>query len=329
MTQLLFPSPEGFTITAAASFYAGFTPGSGMAAAAVADNELTLTFGLDGSYAPVAVTLRQTGDAIVAHAAGITTAADRAALRAQIARMLGLDADAAAWRELGVREPLVGALQREFPGFLTAAKASPYDAATWAVIAPRTSMAHAAQCKRALAAAFGDTVLLEGRAHTIFPSPAVLATIDHFPGLPEEKMVRLRGVAQAALDGRLDAERLRRMGETAALAELQTLRGIGPWAASHIYFRGAAPHDGLPATEPRLLHGLAHASGLAGTPDIAAFAQAAERWRPFRMWVAVLLMRSLARTERWHAPELRRERAHAGRRAATRPTAVVDGRRAR
>jgi DNA-3-methyladenine glycosylase II len=49
------------------------------------------------------------------------------------------------------------------------------------------------------------------------------------------------------------------MPASEALAELQTLRGIGPWSASHILFRGAASPDGLPTAEPRVLHGLAHA----------------------------------------------------------------------
>jgi hypothetical protein len=96
--------------------------------------------------------------------------------------------------------------------------------------------------------------------------------------------------------------------------------GIGPWAASHIYFRGAAPLDELPTSEPRVLHGLASAYRLEA-PSEAVFRRIATGWRPFRMWVCVLLMRHLARSGGWHAPELARERAAAGRqllrRAAT------------
>jgi hypothetical protein len=59
------------------------------------------------------------------------------------------------------------------------------------------------------------------------------------------------------------------MPETEALAELMMLRGVGPWAASHIYFRGAAPPDALPTVEPRVLHGIASAYGVA-PPSVAA-----------------------------------------------------------
>ena len=105
------------------------------------------------------------------------------------------------------------------------------------------------------------------------------------------------------------------MGEREALVELQALRGVGPWAASHIYHRGAAPPDALPVAEPRVLHGFADAYGL-DAPSFEAFERAAERWRPFRMWVSILLARHLARIGGWHAPGLGRDRAAAGRRIA-------------
>ena len=132
MTQFTIKRPHGFRLAAATDFYAGFTPGSGMAAAAI--ERLTLAFRLDRTFEAVAAALHEEGESIVVEAAG---SADATAIEKQIARMLGLDADADAWRLLGEKNALVGKLKNEFPGFFTAAKASPYDAATWAVIAPR------------------------------------------------------------------------------------------------------------------------------------------------------------------------------------------------
>src|SRR5271170_3951157 len=129
MTTFSIPRPAGFRLEAARAFYAGFVPGSGMAAADADD--LTLVFRLDGSFEAVAARLRERDDELVVTLAG-TGDVDR--VRRQLARMLGLDADGAAWLELGRRDPLVGKLQQEFAGFFTAAKPSPYDAAAWAVI---------------------------------------------------------------------------------------------------------------------------------------------------------------------------------------------------
>lgn len=306
---LTIRKPRGFSLAAASDFYSGFTPGSGMAAAAV--DHFTLVFRLDRTFEAVGAALREEGDAIVVDA----TTTDTETLRAQLARILGLDADGDAWRAVGERDAVVGAMMREFPGFFTAAKASPYDAAAWGVIAARTSIAAAAKLKAAIAIAHGDTVRVRGRTHHVFPSPSRVLGIEDVPGLPSEKLARLHAVASAALEGALDADRLRAMPESDALAELQTIRGVGPWTAAHVLYRGAAPADALPTAEPRVLRGFAHAYGLA-SPTWADLARAAEAWRPFRMWVCVLLSRHLARTGDWRAPGLAKERAQATKRAA-------------
>ena len=311
--------PHGFALSAATQFYAAFTPGSGMAAASV--EHLTLAFRLDQTFEPVAVALREQDGVIVAEVAGSD---DEARVKNQLARMLGLAESGEAWLHVGRRDPVVAQLQREFPGFFSAAKASPYDAATWGMIAPRLHMRAAAKLKLSMARTLGDAVDIHGRVHYVFPSPRALAKVERFAGLSDEKMSRLRGVAAAAQSGLLDADRLRALPEHEALAQLQTLRGVGPWVASHIYYRGAAPSDGLPTAEPRVLHGLAHAYGLPSATD-DEFARLAEQWRPFRMWVVVLLMRHLSRSGEWHAPTLARERAEAGRKLAQQ-TAARSGR---
>ena len=306
MPSFVLPKPQGFDLRAAADFYASFTPGSGMAAADV--GRLTLAFHLDETFEPVVVALDDAGDSLRAECSG--TLADGAVAR-QVARILGLDADGDAWRAVGERDPVVGKLQAEFPGFFTAAKASPYDAATWAILAPRMGIAAASRLKMAIAEAHGHAVAMDGRTHFVFPRPTALLRLERFAGLPEVKLERLHGIARAALAGRLDAERLRAMPPEEALSELMTLKGVGPWAASHIFVRGAAPPDALPAAEPRVLHGFAAAYGV-GAPSEPEFARAAERWRPFRMWVCVLLSRHLAKSGAWRAPGLTKARANAG-----------------
>ena len=308
MSTFLLPKPVGFRLAAARDYYDHFTPGAGMAALA-AHQRLTFAFRLDATYAPVVVALGEEATSLRVEFVGD---AEPRMVSRQLGRILGFEADSEAWFALGESDLVVGDLQREFPGFLSAAKASPYDAATWAVIAPRMNQAQAARIKQALARDLGDALTLDGNTHVVFPSPEVLRTLERFPGLSAEKVERLRGVAEAACAGLLDAERLRDMGQLRALAELQQLRGVGPWAASHIYFRGAAPRDGLPLHEPRILHGLASAYRLR-SPSLATFQRIASGWRPFRAWVCVLLMRHLASSAGWHAPGLEEERVRAGR----------------
>jgi DNA-3-methyladenine glycosylase II len=307
MPTFTLTKPVGFRLEAAADFYRTFVPGSGMATAAV--DQLTLAFRLDHSFEAVAVELRTKGDQLTAEYQG---KAEEPVLRRQLERILGLEADGDAWKAVGQRDPVVGRLQDEFRGFFTACKASPYDAAIWAVIATRMGIQHAARLKIELAQRYGTAVTVRGRVHHVFPAPAALLALDHASGLSNEKMLRCRDVAGAALAGRLDAERLRAMDEATALAELQTIRGVGPWSAGHILYRGAGPMDALPGSEPRVLHGVAHAYGIAA-PSLEEFRRLAERWRPFRMWVCVLLMRHLGASAAWNARGLIGERAEAGR----------------
>jgi DNA-3-methyladenine glycosylase II len=306
MTALEIAKPFGFRLAAARAFYAGFTPGSGMAAAST-DDELVLAFRLDRTYEAVAVALRERGDSIVGEVVGTR---DLDAVAGQVSRILGLEVDGKAWLAVGARDEVVGRLQARYAGFFTAAKASPYDAATWSIIAPRLNIAQAARIKTAIAEAHGDAVVLHGRTYHVFPAPDALARIETIAGLADVKRERLRGIAAAAIAGQLDADRLRAMDECAALAELQELDGIGPWGASHIYYRGAAVVDALPTAEPRVLHAFGLAYGV--EPSEANYRRIGRAWSPFAMWVAILLMRDLARTDEWNAPHLRAARAKAG-----------------
>ncbi len=305
MTTFSMPRPTGFRLQAANQFYAGFVPGSGMAPAAASERaELTLAFRLDGTFEPVVARLREDGEQLVVTLAGTR---DLERVERQLARVLGLT-EGVGWLDLGRRDPLVGQLQREHAGFFTAAKSSPYDAAAWSVIAPRMNMKQAAAVKVAIAAEHGDRVTLDGRAFAVFPGPEALVKLSRADGLADEKVARLRAVAQAALAGKLDAERLRATPAAEAITALQSIRGIGPWSAGHVYYRGAAPRDGLPTTEPRVLHGLAHMAGTE-VPSRERFVALAESWRPFRMWVCILLSRHLSKTSGWRDPRLAKERA--------------------
>jgi DNA-3-methyladenine glycosylase II len=313
MKTLQLDKPAGFSLAAATEFFAGFVPGSGMSVAAT--DRLTLAFRLDRTFEAVAVELREERGRLVGELSG---SEDLSTVKRQLARVLGLDAEAAEWLALGRREPVVGKLQAEFPGFFTAAKSSPYDAAAWGIISPRMNMRAAARLKIAIAEKHGDAVTLHGRAHHVFPGPKAVLALESFPGLPDVKLQRLKGIAQAALEGKLDADRLRAMSVEEALAELQELPGVGAWTASHILFRGAALIDAVPLAEPRVLHGLADAYGPASASE-EKLLELSENWRPFRMWVCVLLARHLARIGGWNHPELVKQRASAARRSHRAP----------
>jgi len=225
-----------FSLAAAGEFLRGFKPAAGGASAQA--QSLSLGFLLDRTFEPVAVALEQRERRITGEASG--PAAD---VKAQVERMLSLDVDARGWLALGRKDPVVGGLQERYRGFRAVCFPSPYEAALWGILAQRVSMSQASRMKEALARAHGSVLTAGGAEVLVPPPPPALLELDGFAGIPDQKLVRMRGIAEAALDGRLDAARLRALPEEAALAELSALRGVGAWTAAHILYRGAGVAD--------------------------------------------------------------------------------------
>ena len=228
-----------------------------------------------------------------------------ASIAAQTARILSLDHDASDLEAVAARDPIAGRLLAGAPGFRPVCFPSPYEAAVWAVLAQRISMVVAAGIKQRLAIATGTVARGFGQELHPSPAPARLLELRSFEGLLAEKLTRLHAVALAALDGKLDAARIRSMPHAEAVADLRAIRGVGPWTAEHVVMRGCGVVDELPSTEPRVLRGIAEAYGLDATPTAEEALHIAEGWRPYRMWIAVLAVMNLSHSPRWNGPEAR------------------------
>ena len=124
-----------------------------------------------------------------------------------------------------------------------------------------------------------------------FPQPEHLLQLgEQFPGLNLEKIVRLRGVAEAARSGILDVAALQAPGPERAFEKVQHLKGIGPFYAGLIVLRATGFADALlPMREPRVLTHAARFYGLDDEPTLEWFNGLAERWRPYRTWATVLI----------------------------------------
>jgi DNA-3-methyladenine glycosylase II len=150
-------------------------------------------------------------------------------------------------------------------------------------------MRQARVVKERLAQAWGDEIRIDGQTVRPFPRPQALVELDTVQGLSGTKVERLRAIARAALDGRLDTQRLRSLAEADALAELRSLPGIGEWTAQAVLLRGCGVVDGLPLGDGISRGAVQWFYKLAEPPDDAAWQRIAETWRPYRMWASVLL----------------------------------------
>jgi DNA-3-methyladenine glycosylase II len=281
--------PRGaFSLAASIKFLEGFTPA---AYTESADAVLELAFPVEGSWRTVGVRVRQDPAGVTAEivSPGERGAELAAAVRAQVERILSLDVDGSGFSAVGERDPVVGEIQRRYPGLRPVGFWSPYEAAAWAVIGHRIRITQAAAVKARMAKELGKPVSFGGRVVYAFPSPERLATLGMFPGLAGRKPEWLRSLAHAALDGQLDAARLRAMPHEEAMADLKKLPGIGDFSAGLILLRGAGDPDAVPGQEPRLARAVALAYGLPGPATPEQLLQISENWKPYRTWVTLLM----------------------------------------
>lgn len=151
--------------------------------------------------------------------------------------------------------------------------------------------------KARLRDALGETVAIDGDARRTFPAPERIAALESFPACPG---------ASSPTCARSPTQRCRAGSTASGCAtwrrrtpppELQELPGVGPLTALGIVLRGAGAPDALAPDEPRLARRGAclPADAPPARDELAALA---ERWRPFRSWVQMLLRMHLDESQR-------------------------------
>jgi hypothetical protein len=176
--------PRGpFSLAASIRFLEGFTPASYSSAP---DGVLELAFPAEGSWRTVGVRVSQAGEKVDAEIVSpAKPGADLVAeVRPQVERILSLDVDGSGFPEVGELDPVVGEIQRRYPGLRPVGFWSPYEAAAWTIIGHRIRITQAAAIKARMAERLGEPVSFGGRVVHAFPSPQRLASLDTFPAWP-------------------------------------------------------------------------------------------------------------------------------------------------
>jgi DNA-3-methyladenine glycosylase II len=180
--------PRGpFALAASIAFLVGFTPACYSSAwqATAPEKVLEIAFPVEGSWRTVGVRARQAGDGTVT--AEIVSPAEPgpdlvAEVRPQVERILSLDGDGSGFPAVGERDPVVGEIQRKYPGLRPVGFWSLYEAAAWTIIGHRIRITQAAAVKARMAERLGEPVSFGGRIVHALPSPQRLAGLDTFPG---------------------------------------------------------------------------------------------------------------------------------------------------
>jgi DNA-3-methyladenine glycosylase II len=252
------------------------------------DGFLDLAFPLEGSWKTVGVRVNQPEVEINVDVFANPGNAATDDIRAQLKRILSLDVDAADFAEITDRDPVVAKLRKRHPGLRPVLFPSPYEAAARAIIGHQLPVKQAAAITARIAEDNGVRVETDDHSMHAFPAPDKLADLPLVKGLAARKIEQLCALGAATGDW-LDSVQLRTLNRDEAIERLQELAGIGPFSAELILMRGAGDADAFPYTEKRLHQAMATAYELGNDPSINVLEKIAERWRPFRNWVGLLL----------------------------------------
>ena len=257
------------------------------------DGVMRMAFCLDGDYErQVGVEARQRDDRVElqVEAAGDPLSDDELEiLRRQVARVISLDHDGEAFHQLCAADPVLSEVHAVAPGFRPANFYSPYEGAVWSIISARRARPQGITVRKRMSEAYGVGFDLAGERTLAVPTPSRLLAVESVPGLPADRIPRLRAVAEAAQQGKLSADRLRAMPPEQAKTELQELPGIGPFYSALIVVRSLGHADVLSIEESRSREAVQRLYGVDHELSDAELTAIAEDWRPFRTWVTVLI----------------------------------------
>lgn len=119
--------------------------------------------------------------------------------------------------------------------------------------------------------------------------PAVVATSDaelRACGLSAAKTASIRDLAEKALDGTVEFDRLGRLDDDTVVDELVRVRGIGEWTAQMFLIGQLGRLDVWPTGDLGVRNGFAAIQGLDAAPKARELAPMGDRYRPFRSIVA-------------------------------------------
>jgi DNA-3-methyladenine glycosylase II len=271
-----------FSLAASIRFLEGFTPAGYQSSS---PDHLDLAFCGGPLWHPVAARVAERAGKVMGSYVGDVSPE---VVASDITRILSLDVDAREFPDVGQRDAVVARLQSKYPGLRPVCFWTPYEAACWAVIGHRISRVQAAVVKAKMTQQLGHAMVLAGATLSAFPSPQRLVDLEGFPGLSGRKPEWLRGIARAALEGRLDPDALRVLPRAEAIDQLKKLGGIGDFSAELILLRGAGDPDWAPRHEPRLISAmkLAYDRVDLDDDDVVAITSG---WAPYRTWVSLLL----------------------------------------
>lgn len=151
---------------------------------------------------------------------------------------------------------------------------------------------HAIVCQQVSAAA-GRAILGRLEAAVRPMTPKKLLKLDdealRAVGLSRPKMHYCRGLAEELASGRLDLAAVHALNDTAAIARITEVKGLGRWSAECYLLFALKRPDVWPADDLAVQTAMQRLKGLPARPTTKVMDRLAEPWRPHRSAAARFL----------------------------------------
>jgi DNA-3-methyladenine glycosylase II len=188
-----------------------------------------------------------------------------------IARMLGTEVDLTDFYAAAADFPWLERLVHSARGVKPPRYPSLWEAIVNAVVFQQVSIHAAAAILRRVIERYEQRRRVGGTDLAAFVPPQVIVDADALElrglGLSVNKIVALRTLGRAVLDGELDAGALDGVETAELVVRLAAFKGIGPWTAAVIALRGFGRLDIFPLNDSGVARSL---KDLSGDPDIDA-----------------------------------------------------------
>jgi DNA-3-methyladenine glycosylase II len=183
----------------------------------------------------------------------------------------------AAVRALRQRDPVLRRIMKHIGPCQLRPQRHYFWALAEAIVSQQLSVAAAATIFKRLRTLYPDHRV--PRPQDILATPAArLRAV----GLSRQKVVYLKELAEAALDGRLPARRWHALSDDEVIEILTRLHGIGRWTAEMFLIFVLMRFDVFPVDDLGLQKAIQRAYGLRCHPSEATMRRIAKRWEPYR-----------------------------------------------
>jgi len=179
-------------------------------------------------------------------------------------------------RSLCRRDPVLRPLIRRVGPCGLRWRGDPYRYLVRGVLYQQLAGAAASAIKRRLEAEFGGRI--PAPAELLGASPERLRGV----GLSRQKTAAVRSIAEAFVEGAIDARRLSRMEDEEVVAAVTQIRGVGVWTAHMLLMFSLGRADVLAVGDYGIRKAARDLYGLGSLPNPRELEAIARPWKPYR-----------------------------------------------